>query len=44
MSNAFSRGALNVCFYAPTLTVGVVKGDKVSVFMIFEILFHAIKA
>ena len=35
---------LNVCFYAPTLTVGVVKGDKVSVFMIFEALFHVRKA
>ena len=35
---------LNVCFYAPTLTVGVVKGDKVSVFMIFEVLFYVRKA
>lgn len=30
---------LNVCFYAPTLTVGGVKGDKVSAFVIFEVLF-----
>ena len=35
---------LNVCFYAPTLTVGVVRGDKVSASMIFEVLFHVRKA
>ena len=39
----FERG-LNVCFYAPTLTVGVVKGDKVSASVIFEALFHVRKA
>jgi len=37
-------GVLNVCFYAPTLTVGGVKGDKVSAFVIFETLFHVRKA
>ena len=35
---------LNVCFYASTLTVGGVKGDKVSVFIVLEILFHVRKA
>ena len=35
---------LNVCFYAPTLTVGGVRGDKVSVSVIFEALFHVRKA
>ena len=36
--------ALNVCFYAPTLTVGVVRGDKVSASVIFEALFQVRKA
>lgn len=35
---------LNVCFYATTLTVGGVKGDKVSASVIFEALFHVRKA
>ena len=36
--------ALSVCFYAPTLTVGGVKGDKVSAFVVLETLFHVRKA
>ena len=44
MSNAFFGRVLNVCFYAPTLTVGGVEGDKVSVFMVLETLFHVKKA
>ena len=35
--------ALNVCFYAPTLTVGGVRGDKVSASVIFEALFSCQK-
>ena len=35
---------LNVCFYASTLTAGEGKGDKVSAFVIFEVLFHVRKA
>ena len=44
MSNAFSRGALNVCFYAPTVTTGGGKGDKLSASVISEVLFHVRKA
>ena len=35
---------LNVCFYAPTLTVGGVKGDKLSASVVSEVLFHVRKA
>lgn len=35
---------LDVCFYASTLTVGGVKGDKVSAFVISEVTFHVRKA
>lgn len=44
MSNAFSGGALNVCFYAPTVTTGGGEGDKLSSSVIFEILFPVRKA
>jgi len=36
--------ALNVCFYAPTVTIGGGEGDKLSASVIFEILFPVRKA